>query len=121
MVCESVCRCRLAAAPRCGCNLLALLFDAENSRKVITADHSAPDIADALIVLQAALENCRDSDQRTPKVIDAIRVLLRHADERWPFVQFWQALGDTGSQEGRWQTGHAALNGIRLTIGLEQR
>ena len=74
------------------------------------------DVYSALAVLESALNRCRDLDQRTPEVIEAIKVLLRYADERWPFVQFWKALGDKGPEEGRWQTANAALNGIKLTV-----
>jgi hypothetical protein len=74
------------------------------------------EIAAALAVLESALDKCRDADMRTPEVIDAIKVLLRHADKRWPFIQFWRALGDTGSQEGRWQTANAGLNGIKVAV-----
>lgn len=81
--------------------------------------HSMPtEIAAALVILDHALDNCRDRDMRTPEVIEAIKLLPKHADERWPFVAFWKALGDTGSQEGRWQTANAALNGIRVAIGI---
>jgi hypothetical protein len=76
------------------------------------------EVSYALAVLEHALDNCRDRDMRTPEVIEAIKLLLKHADERWPFLQFWKALGDTGSLEGKFQTANAALNGIRLTIGL---
>lgn len=58
-----------------------------------------PEIPPALSVLEFALDNCRERDMRTPEVIDAIKLLLRYADERWPFVQFWKALGDSGSPE----------------------
>jgi len=75
----------------------------------------------ALAVLDHALDNCRERDMRAPEVIEAIKLLLKHADEgsRWAFVQFWKALGDTGSQEGRWQTANAARNGIRIAVRVD--
>lgn len=79
-----------------------------------------PEISAALSILDNALDNCRDRDMRTPEVIEAIKLLLKHVDERWPFVQFWEALGDAGSAEGRWQTANAALNGIR-TVKADPR
>jgi len=77
-----------------------------------------PELPAALAVLDHALDNCREHDMRTPEVIDAIKLLLKHADERGPFVQFWKALGETGSADGKWRVANAALNGIRLTIGF---
>ena len=71
----------------------------------------------ALSILEHALDNCREHDMRTPEVIDAIKLLLKYADERWMFVQFWKALGDTGSPEGKWQCANAALNGIKIAVG----
>jgi hypothetical protein len=75
----------------------------------------------ALAILDHAVDNCRDRDMRTPEVIDAIKLLLKHADERWPFVSFWKALGATGSPVGKWQVANAALNGIGLTVESEPR
>ena len=76
-----------------------------------------PEIPPALAVLEHALDNCRENDMRTPEVIDAIKLFLRHADSRHYFVAFWHSLAEPNI-EGRWQTANAALNGIKLAVGM---
>src|ERR1700683_243163 len=76
---------------------------------VFTADYpmtsyqpkQIPDsVANALMVLEDALDPVRESDMGTPEVIDAVKLLLRHADERWPFVNSGRRLGTQDHKRG---------------------
>lgn len=70
---------------------------------------------EALTVLAEATDRCRNEDMRTPEVVDALKTLLAIAQVRWPFEQFWRALGGDNS-EGRRQEANASYNAILLAI-----
>jgi hypothetical protein len=75
---------------------------------------------DALVVLQDALDRCRDEDMRTPEVFAALDFLGARTKQKWPFQYFREALERSVTKgwerEGRWQTLNASLNGIRLAV-----
>ena len=41
--------------------------------------------------------------------------LANFADERWPFDNFWQAIGSSNDR-ARWQNANAARNAIRRSV-----
>lgn len=72
-------------------------------------------VSEAFKTLADATERCRNEDMRTPEVVEALKTLLAIAHVRWPFEQYWRALGGDNS-EGRWQEANASYNAILLAI-----
>jgi hypothetical protein len=75
----------------------------------------------ALAALADAVSRCRVEDLRNMQgVCAALDFLERHADERWPFEQFREALADAGMDgpkpEARWQVLNASLNAIKRAV-----
>jgi len=77
-------------------------------------------IAEAIVILQDALDRSRTEDIRTPEVFAALDFLAARATAKWPFKQFREALEGSVSQdweiEGRRQVLNASLNGIRRAV-----
>jgi hypothetical protein len=57
--------------------------------------------------------------QRTLALRFTLAFLANFAGERWPFDNFWQAIGSK-NERARWQNANAARNAIRRAIGVDQ-
>lgn len=81
-------------------------------------------VDDAFNILQSALDRCRFGDTRTRDVDEALIFLEERSALKWPFDNFRSALNSPRSsyvdREALWQALNAALNGIRLNVGLPQ-
>lgn len=75
----------------------------------------------ALAALEEAAEQSRKAPPaRTKALAFALAYLWAHAGgERWPFVNFWQAIADT-NDIGRGQGVNASLNAIYLALHLQR-
>ena len=71
---------------------------------------------DALNVLKMAVENCVESDMRTPEVLGAVAFLERTATRDWEFKQFRLGL-DCHDPINRRIRLHRAFNGILKITG----
>ena len=81
--------------------------------QTLNASHFA-----AISVIKTAVEQCRDCDVRTDELIASIKMLLTHADARWPFEQLWRALANPRAED-RSAVAHASLNAILISLGLD--
>ena len=66
-------------------------------------------------VLSQATERCRNQDMRTPEVAAALKTLLTIGLVRWPFEDYWRALGGT-DPEVRWREVKANHKAILVAI-----
>lgn len=71
----------------------------------------------ALAALAEAVERTHHGPvERTLALRFALAFLANFADDRWPFDNFWRALGSK-LHNGRWQNANAAFNAIKRAVG----
>jgi hypothetical protein len=70
----------------------------------------------ALAAVDEATDKAAETPvQRTLALRFALAFLANFADERWPFDNFWRAVGSPHDRT-RWQNANAARNAIRRAI-----
>jgi hypothetical protein len=69
---------------------------------------------------EAADQSCEGRVRRTLTLRFTLAFLANFAGERWPFDNFWQAIGSKNDR-ARWQNANAARNAIRRAVGFDQR
>jgi hypothetical protein len=75
----------------------------------------------ALAAVDEAADQSRDGPvQRTLALRFTLTFLANFAGERWPFDNFWQAIGSKNDR-ARWQNANAARNAIRRAVRVDQR
>jgi hypothetical protein len=69
---------------------------------------------------EAADQSNEGPVRRTLALRFTLAFLANFAGERWPFDNFWQAIGSKNDR-ARWQNANAARNAIRRAVGVDQR
>jgi hypothetical protein len=74
----------------------------------------------ALAAVDEAANQANDGPVRPSLALRFTLAFLAHfSDERWPFDNFWQAIGSSNDR-ARWQNANAARNAIRRSVGAER-
>jgi hypothetical protein len=74
----------------------------------------------ALAAVDEAAEQSNDGPvRRTLALRFTLAFLANFAGERWPFDNFWQAIGSKNDR-ARWQNANAARNAIRRAVGVNE-
>jgi hypothetical protein len=75
----------------------------------------------ALAAVDETTDEANDGPvRRTLALRFTLAFLANFAGERWPFDNFWQAIGSKNDR-ARWQNANAARNAIRRAVGVVQR
>lgn len=69
---------------------------------------------------EAADQSNEGPVRRTSALRFTLAFLANFAEERWPFDNFWQAIGSP-IDRARWQNANAARNAIRRAVGVHKR
>jgi hypothetical protein len=74
----------------------------------------------ALAAVDEAAEQSNEGPvRRTLALRFTLAFLANFAGERWPFDNFWQAIGSKNNR-ARWQNANAARNAIRRAVGVDK-